>query len=373
LRRLAVLQSFSNVKEALNFGLYLPPKGGKKGKFLEEQRPIFDYPVLLRDSGRRSRDNDNTAFNSTNTLTDGIQESPDSGVEQDRCWLEVTQNHFMDMVRDHDVKGIEKLLTKGFDPNFCSRKDGEAPITAAATIFHPRDVIIALVNGGAHVDFRAQDSHTALHRAAICGNYEAIQACKANQPQHLENLIAYGADLNALTKRGQTPLHLCVWHESDACLRQLLLRGADPRVVNEDNQTPLEYALLTNRNEQASILQDFDPAKVVAIRDRPSYNTSRRPIVNGPRGAVAYSYLHKSPPRSNAGSASDYMASLSPSESLFSVDRLSTRNICSPLTTNATVNSNGASDDAFTNSKYTRLSHTREDYSGTILSQASHY
>nr|CDS30536.1 SH3 and multiple ankyrin repeat domains protein [Hymenolepis microstoma] len=445
LRRLAVLQSFSNVKEALNFGLYLPPKGSKKGKFLEDQRPIFDYPVLLQDSGRRSRDNDNTASNSTNTLTDGIEDSPDSGVEQDRCWLElafkgrmdiddsqnhsrirklktkVTQNHFMDMVRNHDVKGIEKILTKGFDPNFCSRKDGEAPITAAATIYHPRDVIIALVNGGAHVDFRAQDSHTALHRAAICGNYEAIQtlldlgqnpncrdwvgltplyyavstdisarcthallydhaiigvkdengfeeihqACKANQTHHLENLIAYGADLNARTKRGQTPLHLCVWHESNACLRQLLLRGADPKEVNDDNQTPLEYALLTNRNEQATILQDFDPSKVVAIRDRPSYNTSRRPTVNGPRGAVAYNYLHKSP-LTNAGSASEYMAVLSPSESLFSVDRFSTRNIASPLATNGSVNCNGASNDGHANSNNSSFSHTREDYSGSL-------
>lgn len=57
----------------------------------------------------------------------------------------------------------------------------EAPITAAATTFHPRDMIIALVNGGAHIDFRARDSHTALHRAAICGNYEAIQVSRPLQ------------------------------------------------------------------------------------------------------------------------------------------------------------------------------------------------
>lgn len=38
--------------------------------------------------------------------------------------FQVTQNHFMEMVRNQDVKGIEKLLAKGFDPNFWSRKDG---------------------------------------------------------------------------------------------------------------------------------------------------------------------------------------------------------------------------------------------------------
>ncbi|KAM3181912.1 hypothetical protein ACTXT7_013434 [Hymenolepis weldensis] len=199
LRRHAVLQSFLDVREALNFGLYLPSHGNKKGKFLEEERPISDYPVLLRNSCRRSRDNDDITSNSSNTLTNGLQNSPDSGVGQDPCWLElvfkarmdidesqnqsrirklktkVTQNHFMDMVRNQDVKGIEKLLAKDFDPNFCARKDGEAPITAAVATSHPRNLIITLVNGGAHIDFRAQDSHTALHRAAICGNYEAIQ------------------------------------------------------------------------------------------------------------------------------------------------------------------------------------------------------
>ncbi|VDL19068.1 unnamed protein product [Hymenolepis diminuta] len=455
LRRHAVLQSFLDVREALNFGLYLPSHGNKKGKFLEEERPISDYPVLLQNSCRRSRDNDDITSNSTNTLTNGMQNSPDSGVGQDPCWLElafkarmdidesqnqsrirklktktsllnavmsspfvifqVTQNHFMDMVRNQDVKGIEKLLAKGFDPNFWSRKDGEAPITAAAATFHPRNLIITLVNGGAHIDFRAQDSHTALHRAAICGNYEAIQtlldlgqnpncrdwrgltplyyavstdisarcthallydhaiigiedehgfqeihqACKANRTQHLENLIAYGADLNARTRRGQTPLHICVWHESDACLRQLLLRGADPTEVNEDNQTPLEYALLTNRNEQAAILQNFDPASVVVIRDPPSYNTSRRPTVNGPRGAVAYNYLHKSS-LSNADSASICTGVLSPSESLFSTDRLSMHNIGSPLSTN------GTSDDVLSNSANSVFSHATEDCSKSI-------
>ncbi len=80
--------------------------------------------------------------------------------------------------------------------------------------------------------------------------------------QHLENLIAYGADLNARTKKGMTPLHLCVRHEADDCLRQLLLRGADPMQTNNDNQTPLEYALLTTREDQSAILQNFDPADV---------------------------------------------------------------------------------------------------------------
>ncbi|CDS43505.1 SH3 and multiple ankyrin repeat domains protein [Echinococcus multilocularis] len=424
LRRHAVLRSDLDVEEALNYGLYLPPQGSKKGKFLEDERPIADYPVLLQSGGHRSRNAEDTSSVSstttttTTTLTNGLHHSPDSGVGQDPCWLEliyksrmdtedsphqsrirklktkVTQSHFMDMVRNQDVKGIEKLLAKGFDPNFWSRKDGEAPITAAATTYHPRDLIITLVNGGAHIDFRARDSHTALHRAAICGNYEAIQtlldlgqnpncrdwrgltplyyavstdisarcthallydhailgvedskgfqeihqACVANRPQHLENLVAYGADLNARTLRGLTPLHLCVRHEANACLSLLLLRGADTRQVNDDSQTPLEYALLTNRNEQATILQTFNPADVVTIKETPSYNTSRRPTVNGPRGAVIYTMLHRP---STSCSISDNLSLChgvpSPAESLFSADQTSVTSFSAASTASATL------------------------------------
>lgn len=51
----------------------------------------------------------------------------------------------------------------------------EAPLTLAATQLHPRELIITLVNGGSHIDFRAGDSHSALHRAASHGVYEAIK------------------------------------------------------------------------------------------------------------------------------------------------------------------------------------------------------
>ena len=35
------------VKEAFNYGLYLPPKGGKLAKFLDESKPIMIYKMDL--------------------------------------------------------------------------------------------------------------------------------------------------------------------------------------------------------------------------------------------------------------------------------------------------------------------------------------
>jgi len=33
------------LKESFNYGLYCPPVGGKAGKFLDEERPLKDYPL----------------------------------------------------------------------------------------------------------------------------------------------------------------------------------------------------------------------------------------------------------------------------------------------------------------------------------------
>ena len=41
-----VLEEFSEqLYDPLNYGLYLPPSGGKAGKFLDEERPLDDYKL----------------------------------------------------------------------------------------------------------------------------------------------------------------------------------------------------------------------------------------------------------------------------------------------------------------------------------------
>ena len=34
-----------DLKESFNYGLYCPSVGGKAGKFLDEERPLKDYPL----------------------------------------------------------------------------------------------------------------------------------------------------------------------------------------------------------------------------------------------------------------------------------------------------------------------------------------
>lgn len=51
----------------------------------------------------------------------------------------------------------------------------ETPLTLAAQLDDPVEVIKALRNGGAHLDFRAKDGMTALHKAARARSLLALK------------------------------------------------------------------------------------------------------------------------------------------------------------------------------------------------------
>lgn len=53
----------------------------------------------------------------------------------------------------------------------------ETPLTLAAQLDDSMEVIKALRNGGAHLDFRAKDGMTALHKAARARNQIALKVC----------------------------------------------------------------------------------------------------------------------------------------------------------------------------------------------------
>jgi len=58
----------------------------------------------------------------------------------------------------------------------------ETPLTLAAQLDDPEEIIKALRNGGAHLDFRAKDGMTALHKAARTRNLLALKVTQG--PSH---------------------------------------------------------------------------------------------------------------------------------------------------------------------------------------------
>ncbi|XP_012946399.1 SH3 and multiple ankyrin repeat domains protein 1 [Aplysia californica] len=242
---------------------------------------------------------------------------------------------FLEVVRAGHCDKVNKMTIKGLDPNFHDQDNGETPLTTAVTLGKSkcREVIMTLISGGAHLDFRNRQGLTALHRAAIVGNAEAIrslldlgaspncadgrdltplyysvsnddaaqecthlllhersrigvcdehgwyeihQACKDGRVQHLEHLLFYGAEMDVRNSCGNTPLHVCALNKQEACARVLLFRGAEPGLLNYSNQTADQAAVVAGNPGIADMILGHNPDDVVPYREIPQYSSRRK-------------------------------------------------------------------------------------------------
>jgi SH3/ankyrin repeat-containing protein len=231
---------------------------------------------------------------------------------------------FLDYVRTNQVVKVAKLLEKGLDSNFHSDL-GETPLTIAVSLIEPREMIINLYNGGAHLDYRSRDSQTPIHKAAYLGNDKAINvllelgafpdvkdnkgltplfyaiinsstikctelllfngsplgikdennwqeihhACKLGLSQHLDHLLYYGAEINAVNNTGNTALHICSVYNKENCARTLMFRGIDKTIRNLSNKTAYDSALIASNNAIADLIdkhRDADVGKLIVYR-----------------------------------------------------------------------------------------------------------
>ncbi|CAF0957509.1 unnamed protein product [Adineta steineri] len=313
--------------DSLNFGLYLPPCNGRAGKFLDESRCLREYPL----SGPVSY----LEFKYKRRVYKAIH------LVQKNINLKINVKKFIESVRTNQISKVSRYLEKGFDPNF-HISDDETPLSSACIdLLEPRSMIMTLVNGGAHLDFRIRNGGlTPLHQSAIYNRKEAIvtllelgaspniydekmltplyhsiinkqvetnidssyccllllqdhsivnchdeslstelhQACRLGLVQHIEHLLFYRADINAINIGGNTPLHICAATNQEACARVLLFRGADINIVNKTNKTAYELALVSQNHSIASLIETHKSEHVVPFRDTPLINPKRRSI-----------------------------------------------------------------------------------------------
>ena len=106
---------------------------------------------------------------------------------------------------------------------------------------------------GADPNARTENGWTPLHQAARYNENPAI----------VQALLDAGADPNARNKDGWTPLHLAARsNENPAGVQALLAAGADLNARDEDGETPLHLAAAFNKNPaivQALLDAEADP------------------------------------------------------------------------------------------------------------------
>ncbi|XP_030339145.1 SH3 and multiple ankyrin repeat domains protein 2 isoform X3 [Strigops habroptila] len=312
-----------SLKDVLNYGLFQPASNGRDGKFLDEERLLREYPQPVNKGVPslefRYKKRVYKQFN--------LDEK-----QLAKLHTKANLRKFMDHVHHLSVEKITKMLDRGLDPNYHDLESGETPLTLAVQLDNTVEVIKALKNGGAHLDFRARDGMTALHKAARAKNQVALktllelgaspnykdscgltplyhtaivggdpyccelllhehatvsckdengwqeihQACRYGHVQHLEHLLFYGADMCAQNASGNTALHICALYNQESCARVLLFRGADKEIKNYNSQSPFQVAIIAGNFELAEYIKNHREADIVPFREAPTYSNRRR-------------------------------------------------------------------------------------------------
>ncbi|NWV74251.1 SHAN2 protein, partial [Dasyornis broadbenti] len=312
-----------SLKDVLNYGLFQPASNGRDGKFLDEERLLREYPQPVNKGVPslefRYKKRVYRQFN--------LDEK-----QLAKLHTKANLRKFMDHVHHLSVEKMTKMLDRGLDPNYHDLESGETPLTLAAQLDNTAEVIKALKNGGAHLDFRAKDGMTALHKAARAKNQVALktllelgaspnykdscgltplyhtavvggdpfccelllhehatvsckdengwqeihQACRYGHVQHLEHLLFYGADMCAQNASGNTALHICALYNQESCARVLLFRGANKEIKNYNSQSPFQVAIIAGNFELAEYIKNHREADIVPFREAPTYSNRRR-------------------------------------------------------------------------------------------------
>ncbi|XP_062563457.1 SH3 and multiple ankyrin repeat domains protein 2 isoform X2 [Armigeres subalbatus] len=309
------------LKESFNYGLFCPPSNGKAGKFLDEERRLGDYP-FNGPVGYLELKYKRRVYKMLNLDERQLK----------ALHTRANLRRFLECINGGHVEKVAKMCAKGLDPNFHCQETGETPLTIATGTKKPNKLLIALVNGGALLDYRTRDGATALHRAVERDSLEAVstllelgaspnyrdtkgltpvylsvtrktdpkiceillhdhatlgiqdsqgwqevhQACRNGLVHHLEHLLFYGADMDGQNASGNTPLHVCAVNNQEACARMLLFRGSNRGALNYANQTPYQVAVIAGNLELAEMIQNYKCEDIVPFRGPPRYNPRRR-------------------------------------------------------------------------------------------------
>eukprot|EP01105_Mastigella_eilhardi_P001782 TRINITY_DN12164_c0_g1_i2.p1 TRINITY_DN12164_c0_g1~~TRINITY_DN12164_c0_g1_i2.p1 ORF type:complete len:523 (+),score=104.77 TRINITY_DN12164_c0_g1_i2:180-1571(+) len=127
-------------------------------------------------------------------------------------------------------------------------RQGYTPCHHAA--YSSGDVLMRILNyEGVNVMARNQDLNTPLH--FFCARFSS-----PNCQEPFNKMLELGADVNAVNKFGETPLHKSCFNDSVRILLINLLckAGADPNIVNFNGEGALHFAVRLNRQDLVFLL-----------------------------------------------------------------------------------------------------------------------
>lgn len=156
---------------------------------------------------------------------------------------DVTNSSLVEAIEEGDIGCVQLFLRAGFSPNL-TNKSG-VPLICLATRKAHNSIVKLLAEHGADVNLKSRDrENTALMDAAAEGNLDL-----------LATLIRLGADLNQVSRNGQTALVLAVGKGADDVALMLLKAGADPEITDKLGMSAKTYAHLFKRTAVLELLE----------------------------------------------------------------------------------------------------------------------
>ncbi|KAF2362492.1 Zinc finger ZZ-type [Trinorchestia longiramus] len=143
-----------------------------------------------------------------------------------------------------DAQKVEEILSSNSDADVDGVFAGHTALQAASQNGH-LEVIAVLLRHNAHLEKEDKDGDRAIHHAAY-----------GDEPAVAQMLAAAGADLNARSKRRQTPLHVAVNKGHVGVVKTLLELAGHPSLQDHEGDTPLHDAISKKRDDILALLLD---------------------------------------------------------------------------------------------------------------------
>nr|KAF6411711.1 SH3 and multiple ankyrin repeat domains 1 [Rousettus aegyptiacus] len=154
-----------SLQDVLNYGLFQPATSGRDANFLEEERLLREYPQSFEKG---------VPYLEFRYKTRVYKQTNLDEKQLAKLHTKTGLKKFLEYVQLGTSDKVARLLDKGLDPNYHDSDSGETPLTLAAQTEGSVEVIRTLCLGGAHIDFRARDGMTALHKAACARHCLAL-------------------------------------------------------------------------------------------------------------------------------------------------------------------------------------------------------
>ncbi|MEJ1286992.1 SH3 and multiple ankyrin repeat domains 1 [Cricetulus griseus] len=252
-----------SLQDVLNYGLFQPATSGRDANFLEEERLLREYPQSFEKG---------VPYLEFRYKTRVYKQTNLDEKQLAKLHTKTGLKKFLEYVQLGTSDKVARLLDKGLDPNYHDSDSGETPLTLAAQTEGSVEVIRTLCLGGAHIDFRARDGMTALHKAACARHCLALTA-----------LLDLGGSPNYKDRRGLTPLfHTAMVGGDPRCCELLLYNRAQLGIADENGWQEIhQVAVIAGNFELGELIRNHREQDVVPFQESPKYAARRR----GPPGA----------------------------------------------------------------------------------------